>query len=72
MIDYNNTILINDQPTSCPICGVRTDFYTTISPTSKESVEIHTCISNTCQYEFVAEEDEDFIRYIEEEQVVGS
>lgn len=68
MIDYYNTLSINDQPTTCPICSARTDFHDVISPTSNEIVEIHTCLSNTCQFEFVAENDEDFIRYIEEEQ----
>lgn len=55
MIDFNNTFLISDQPTTCPKCGARTNFFLQLSPVSNEEVQIHKCLSNNCQYEFVVE-----------------
>jgi hypothetical protein len=60
MIDFYNTFLMNDQPTTCPNCGARTDFYTILSPVTNENVEVHKCLSNNCQFEFVLEIDHDF------------
>jgi hypothetical protein len=60
MIDLYNTFLINDQPMTCPKCGTRTDFFVQISPVSNEYAEIHKCLSKECQFEFVAECDENF------------
>lgn len=43
-------ILDNDQPTTCPKCGVRTDW-----------IEIdndrffHTCLDKECNYQFIGE-----------------
>lgn len=45
---------------TCPICGARTNFHFDISPITNEKVEIHRCLSNNCNYEFVAEFDNDF------------
>ena len=67
MIDFSNTFLANNQPTTCPECGARTEFYLQISPVSNENVEIHKCLSNICQFEFVVEFDDDFDNEIEEE-----
>jgi hypothetical protein len=62
-IDFNNTFLGNNQPTTCPKCGARTDFFTQISPVSNKNIEIHKCVSKMCQFEFVIEFDHE----IEEE-----
>jgi hypothetical protein len=58
MIDFNNTFLISDQPTTCPKCGARTEFHTQTSPISNENVEVHKCLSKKCQFEFVIEFDD--------------
>jgi glutaredoxin-related protein len=68
MIDFNNTFLMSEQPTTCPKCGARTEFFSQISPVSNENVEIHKCLSNTCQFEFIVEFDENFDNEIEEEE----
>ena len=44
------TYLMNDQPTTCPICGKRTEWV-------KEDPQLHVC---RCGYRFLVEEDEDF------------
>ena len=67
VIDFNNTFLISDQPTTCPKCGARTDFYDDTSPVSNEVVQIHTCLSPTCKFEFVVEFDEELDNKVEEE-----
>lgn len=58
MIDFHNTYLMNDQPTTCPKCGARTHFTMQISPVSNEAVQIHQCMNQTCQFEFVVETEE--------------
>lgn len=63
IIDFYDTFLRNDQPTTCPKCGARTDFFIQISPVSNENIEIHKCLSKTCPFEFVVEFDHE----IEEE-----
>ena len=64
MIDFYNTFLMNDQSTTCPKCGARTNFYTILSPVSNENVEIHKCLSDSCQFVFVVEVeiDDDFLK----------
>lgn len=60
MINYRDTFLMNDQPTTCPQCGVRTSYYLIISPVSNKDVEIHKCLDNKCKFEFVIEIDDEF------------
>ncbi len=62
MIDFYETFLHNDQPMTCPYCGASTTFYTTTNPNDGSEVEIHKCIASNCHFEFIAEEDEDFMR----------
>lgn len=60
MINYRDTFLMTDQPTTCPLCGARTDFYLLISPVSHKDVEIHKCLDIKCKFEFVIEIDDEF------------
>lgn len=57
-IDFNNVFLINDQPTTCPECGRRTEI---LSEGIRAGVhtEIHRCPGEDCKFEFVAVEDAD-------------
>jgi hypothetical protein len=48
--------LLDDQPTTCPICGVRTIFYEFVHNT--EQYQIHLCIVLNCSYVFLAVEDQ--------------
>ena len=47
--------LLNDQPTTCPICGVRTDFDEFTE--NNKLVQIHTCIYHEPCFTFLAMED---------------
>jgi hypothetical protein len=60
MIDYNLVYSYCDQPTTCPICGARTEIILNLSHT-KEKTEIHECLWVFCKYKFIIQEDEDFI-----------
>lgn len=46
--------LFNDQPTTCPRCGNRTEI---ISNFYREGVfsEIHICLTEECQFQFIME-----------------
>jgi hypothetical protein len=44
----------DDQPTTCPLCGARTDF-TELENGQQE----HTCLSPQCGYSFLVEFDEE-------------
>lgn len=66
MIDFHLIYLNSDQPQTCPKCGARTNFFMQISPVSNQEVQIHTCLSPYCQFEFVADYDEEFDKELEE------
>lgn len=55
MIDFSETYIFGDQPVTCPKCGARTDFFFQSAPIPNEKVQIHICLSNDCQFEFVVE-----------------
>lgn len=48
--------ILNDQPTTCGICGSSTDFED-ITDTS----QFHECLNPYCGYQFLAEIDEEFL-----------
>lgn len=52
--------LMHDQPTTCPMCGKRTEW-------EGEEPQLHMCL---CGYVFLVEEDEDFV-WIEPEAELG-
>ena len=58
MVNFSEVYTYSDQPVSCPKCGSRTIFTLDLSHTS-EKTQIHKCLNNTCQFEFVIEIDED-------------
>jgi hypothetical protein len=43
-----------DQPTTCPICGARTD-YVDLS----DLIQSHVCLSKLCEYSFMLEFDDE-------------
>ena len=47
--------LLGDQPTTCPFCGSRTDFYDIHH--SEEYYQIHFCRQVSCGFIFIAMED---------------
>jgi transcription elongation factor Elf1 len=54
---YPQTFLINDQPTTCPECGIRTIVIATFVHTNSKIV-IHECKSD--KLFFIEQDDEDF------------
>ena len=61
-IDLNNhnldIYIQNDQPTTCCICGARTDF--------DDKTQLHQCLNPACGYNFITEEDEGFTKMCSE------
>jgi len=49
----NIYLLDSEQPTTCPICGARTQF----EDISHQiiSIQHHTCLNESCKYEFIGE-----------------
>lgn len=45
--------ILNDQPTTCGLCGARTDF-----EVENDSTQIHQCLNQECKYQFLAVGDE--------------
>lgn len=56
MINFQETLTINDQPTTCPKCGSRTAILLDLSHT-KNQTQIHKCFNEQCIYQFVVEKD---------------
>ena len=54
-INYDNLdcYIINDQPTTCGLCGTRTDF-----EEINNMLQLHECLNPDCGYKFIIEEDE--------------
>ena len=51
-VNYGNLdcYLLNDQPTTCGLCGARTDF-----EELNYGIQIHKCLNSCCGYKFTAE-----------------
>jgi hypothetical protein len=43
---------LDDQPTTCGLCGARTDF-----EEINEVIQLHECLNSDCGYKFITEED---------------
>lgn len=60
-IDINNhnldIYILSDHPTTCGICGVRTDFNNI-----DDKTQLHHCLNPECGYTFITEEDEGFTK----------
>ncbi len=46
-------ILDNEQATTCPKCGSRTDFHQTNNEELLQ--QFHSCLNSECKFEFVGE-----------------
>jgi hypothetical protein len=57
--------LLTDQPTTCPYCGCRTEWYEI--EYENDNVQIHYCLNENCGFVFAAVEDEEFDRELAEE-----
>jgi len=55
---YSDVFLMGDQPTTCPICGARTEITLEIV-SSPDKTQYHKCLSDDCQYTFIQEEDKE-------------
>lgn len=55
---FKEVIVRNEQITTCPICGSRTDIILDLSHTLEET-QIHECLSKNCKYLFVEITDND-------------
>jgi len=53
MEDYD-IYLMSDQPTTCPLCGNRTEIF--IDP-KLVKIQQHKCLSNYCRFEFLVEDE---------------
>jgi len=51
--NYNTYILDDDQPTTCPLCGARTDFRKFVE--QKKDIQFHECLNENCNYQFIGE-----------------
>jgi hypothetical protein len=47
-------IVDNEQPTTCPKCGTRTDFEE-MNEKKKIIIQKHSCPNPKCKYEFIGE-----------------
>lgn len=55
-MDSHEVYLYSDQPTTCPICGTRTDIKLELLNTP-ELTQYHKCLSSLCNFEFVMQND---------------
>ncbi len=55
----DSIFLRNDQPTTCPKCGCRTDIVFDF-PETPTQIQIHQCLDNSCKTVFVEEDDDNF------------
>jgi len=45
--------ILGDQPTTCGLCGARTDF-----DVKEDDTQIHQCLNRECKYQFIAVSEE--------------
>lgn len=56
---FSELFVYTDQPVTCPYCGARSEVILDMNGT-KENKQVHRCINNRCEHEFVMVYDEDF------------
>jgi hypothetical protein len=49
--DLLDCYILNEQPTTCGLCGVRTNFLET-----NDGLQIHECLNSECRYKFITED----------------
>ncbi|MBK8567176.1 MAG: hypothetical protein IPN76_28590 [Saprospiraceae bacterium] len=57
-IDDSSRFFHGDQPTTCPLCGARTEILLDLSHTISQ-VQVQKCLDKNCSFEFFAEVNED-------------
>jgi len=55
---YDSVVVRSEQPTTCPICGNRTEIILDLSHVNNQP-QIHYCMSKKCKFTFVEEADSD-------------
>jgi len=45
--------ILGDQPTTCGLCGARTDF-----DVKEDDTQMHQCLNQECRYQFIAVSEE--------------
>lgn len=55
---YSELYIYADQPANCPSCGARTDIIFDMTHT-RAVTQVHKCLSEICQKEFVMVQDDD-------------
>lgn len=55
-METHEVYIRNDQPTTCPCCGARTEILLDKFDFPKNT-QFHKCLSNNCGFEFIEEED---------------
>ena len=60
MIDYSDVYIYSDIPTTCPLCGRRSEVILDLSHTTNK-IEVHKCPD--CAYEFIMQYDEEYEEY---------
>ena len=52
---FTDVYIMGDQPTTCPLCGARTEIVQELLDAS-EVIQNHQCPSDNCQYTFTVVE----------------
>jgi hypothetical protein len=60
MINFQEILIISDQPTTCPKCGSRTEITLDLSHINNH-VQVHQCLNYLCKNQFVVESDKELI-----------
>jgi len=55
---YSELYVSTDQPATCPTCGARTEIIFDMQHT-RDLTQVHKCLSEICQKEFVIVHDDD-------------
>ena len=55
-MNYSEVFIFNDQPTTCPKCGNRTEITLDLLDSPKRT-QHHKCLTINCGFNFVVEED---------------
>jgi len=53
---FSIVYIMNDQLTTCPFCGARSDITLEVA-NSEECRQYHRCLNPKCQFEFIMEQD---------------
>jgi len=61
---YTDIYIMGDQPTTCPLCGVRSEIIQELVDSS-EIIQYHECPSDNCRYTFTVMENWDKVLYNE-------